>query len=349
MNVIGLSLIFFLVFFSMAAQRRPAGLPPAAVAASPSVADNALASRFSHQSLASRGKSRSASSPVTIISSDHCHSAALADELDYITVDPPAVSSPTALHRTDKASRILGIRHRQSMEPIPASARTSIVSTRSARDPPPSPSFVPTLPLTSLYVVSGLPKSPHTWTLADPDSVMGLHHSEGAVSRWWRPEVLGSTVSPGAGGGKKKKRGKGEEVLKGAGALSKQEVSKMLSKALKVSTLLPSPSSPTQPFPLSSLLRERSRSLPPPSSPLLQSTPLPLTSPLRTLHWLLSLQAISFVLPSLPTQTIAPPPPPFLTRIPTTPLLVLLLHILDLQVSSDTDPAPLPSLQIPQT
>ena len=95
-------------------------------------------------------------------------------------------------------------------------------------------SHVSTLPLTSLYVVSGLPKSPHTWTLADPDSVLGLHHSEGAVNRWWRPEVLGSTVSPGAGGAKKKKRGKGEEVIKGAGALSKQEVGKMLSKALKV-------------------------------------------------------------------------------------------------------------------
>jgi hypothetical protein len=42
-------------------------------------------------------------------------------------------------------------------------------------------------------------------------------------------------VSPGAGGGKKKKRGKNEEVMKGAGALTKQEVGKMLSKALKVS------------------------------------------------------------------------------------------------------------------
>lgn len=162
---------------------------------------------------------------------------ALADELDYITITAPTISSPNSLsssHRTDKASRILGIKHRRSMEPIPASARNSIVSTRSVREPAPMASFVPTLPLTSLYVVSGLPKSPHTWTLADPDSVLGLHHSDGAVSRWWRPEVLGSTVSPGAGGGKKKKRGKNEEVMKGAGALSKQEVGKMLSKALKV-------------------------------------------------------------------------------------------------------------------
>ena len=116
-----------------------------------------------------------------------------------------------------------------------------MVSSRSYREPPPPPSFTPSLPLTSLYVVSGLPKSPHTWTLADPDSVLGLHHSEGAVSRWWRPEVLGSTVSPGAGGGKKKKKGKSEgEVMKGAGALSKQEVGKMLSKALKVNATGPS-------------------------------------------------------------------------------------------------------------
>ncbi|KAG2072634.1 hypothetical protein BDR04DRAFT_1230371 [Suillus decipiens] len=122
------------------------------------------------------------------------------------------------------------------MEPIPASTRTSIVSTRSA---PSSPTqHAPTLPLTSLYVVSGLPKSPHTWTLADPDAVLGLSHSEGAVARWWRPEVLGSTVSPGAGGGKKKKKaskGESSEILKGAGALSKAEVGKMLSKALKLS------------------------------------------------------------------------------------------------------------------
>ncbi|KAJ7900342.1 AEX-3 domain-containing protein [Mycena olivaceomarginata] len=151
----------------------------------------------------------------------------LAEELDYVSI----VSSPA-----DKASRILGIQHRTSMEPIPASARTSIVSSRSARPAPPTPTFTPTSPLCSLYVVSGLPKSPHTWTLADPDAVLGLHHTDNAVSRFWRPEVLGSTVSPGVagGGGKKKKRGK-EELMKGAGALSKQEVGKMLSKALKLS------------------------------------------------------------------------------------------------------------------
>jgi nicotinamide N-methyltransferase len=161
----------------------------------------------------------------------------LADELDYISINAPS-SVGHQLARSDKASRILGVQHRRSMEPIPASVRTSLVSTRSAREVPSVQTFTPTLPLTSLYVVSGLPKAPHTWTLADPDSVIGLTHSDGAVSRWWRAEVLGSTVSPGAGGGKKKRKVKGDtEVLKGAGALSKQEVGKMLSKALKVGSI----------------------------------------------------------------------------------------------------------------
>jgi EEF1A N-terminal glycine/lysine methyltransferase len=221
--------------------------------------DSILRSRFSDQSLEATGKKtwsrlggkkndaapKEPSSLVPIINVSSSLPATdnnnnnIADELDYITVlnnsDAPSTPNDALSLRHDKASRILGIRHRRSMEPIPASARNSIVSTRSLRDirDIPSITHTPNLPLTSLYVVSGLPKSPHTWTLADPDSVMGLHHSEGAVSRWWRPEVLGSTVSPGAGGGKKKRRGK-EEIMKGAGALSKQEVGKMLSKALKV-------------------------------------------------------------------------------------------------------------------
>ncbi|KAH8120321.1 AEX-3 domain-containing protein [Phellopilus nigrolimitatus] len=141
--------------------------------------------------------------------------------------------------RRDKASQVLGIPHRSSMEPVPVRKRTSIMSTRSAGNVPQSPSFAPSVPLASLYVVSGLPKRPQTWTLADPDAVQGLNHSEGAVGRWWRAEVLGSTVSPGVGGGKKKKVMKGHstltEVAKGPGALTKQETAKMLSKALKLS------------------------------------------------------------------------------------------------------------------
>ena len=166
------------------------------------------------------------------------------EDLDYVTVDLPGPDSQSVVARPDKASRVLGIRHRKEMEPIPASNRTSLASARSARSAPPTtvtappPATGPTLPLASLYVVSGLPKSPHTWTLADPDSVMGLHHTEGAVGRWWRPEVLGSTVSPGAGGGgKRKKKGKhddGTPVFSSQGHLSKQDVGKMLSKALKV-------------------------------------------------------------------------------------------------------------------
>ncbi|KAI0814978.1 AEX-3 domain-containing protein [Irpex lacteus] len=162
------------------------------------------------------------------------------DELDYVTVEHPAYSESNQVVPRDKASRVLGIKHRRSMEPIPASNRTSVASVRSAPAPDSTPASHsgPTLPLASLYVVSGLPKSPHTWTLADPDSVLGLHHTEGAVSRWWRPEVLGSTVSPGAGGGKKKRKGKSEDtgtMFSTSGHLSKQEVGKMLSKALKLS------------------------------------------------------------------------------------------------------------------
>ncbi|TDL28431.1 hypothetical protein BD410DRAFT_824177 [Rickenella mellea] len=141
--------------------------------------------------------------------------------------------------RKDKASQVLGIQHRKSMEPIPASTRNSIVSTRSMPAViPPTATHVPTTPLTSLYVVSGLPKSPQTWTLADPEAVQGLVHSDGAVSRWWRAEVLGSTVSPGVGGGRKKRgtrHGKDGDIVKGAGALTKHETAKMLSKALKLS------------------------------------------------------------------------------------------------------------------
>ncbi|KAJ7487595.1 DENN domain-containing protein [Mycena galericulata] len=228
-----------------------------------------LRSRFSDGSLEGKGatKSQSVSAAPPRLSTDTVKPRiSLAEELDFVTIRSP-----------DKASRILGIQHRASMEPIPASSRTSIVSTRSARPAPPTPSFTPTSPLTSLYVVSGLPKSPHTWTLADPDSVLGLHHADGAVSRFWRPEVLGSTVSPGAGGGGKKKRRGKEEILKGAGALSKQEVGKMLSKALKLSftreveviasTLqpastihtftftLPAPNTPLAPTPSGDLLR----------------------------------------------------------------------------------------------
>lgn len=84
--------------------------------------------------------------------------------------------------------------------------------------------------------LQGLSKSPHTWQLADAESVMGVRHSEGAVGRFWRPEVLGSTVTPGAGGSKKRSRKvRNDVVTLGMGTLPKQDVAKMLSKTLKVS------------------------------------------------------------------------------------------------------------------
>ncbi|KAF8324720.1 AEX-3 domain-containing protein [Cantharellus anzutake] len=95
------------------------------------------------------------------------------------------------------------------------------------------PNSSPTLPLASLYLVSGLPKSPQTWTLADTDSIQGVHHCEG---RFWRAEVLGSSVTPGLGG-KKKRRGKGvgEDGTRRLGMLTKTDLGKMLSKSLKLS------------------------------------------------------------------------------------------------------------------
>ncbi|KAG8911298.1 hypothetical protein FRC01_005792, partial [Tulasnella sp. 417] len=84
------------------------------------------------------------------------------------------------------------------------------------------------IPLTSLYLVS------------DADSVVGVHHSEGAVGRWWRAEVLGSTITPGVNGGKDKKKKRGNksragETAESKAGLGKGDLGKMLSKSLKLS------------------------------------------------------------------------------------------------------------------
>jgi EEF1A N-terminal glycine/lysine methyltransferase len=56
------------------------------------------------------------------------------------------------------------------------------------------------------------------------------------VGRFWRAEVLGSSVTPGVGGKKKKKgKGVGEDSSRRLGTLSKSDLGKMLSKALKLS------------------------------------------------------------------------------------------------------------------
>ena len=155
--------------------------------------------------------------------------------------------SPVIRPRRDKASQILGIPHRRSMEPVPSTKVSARLSTRSATVGYSGPPTIhegetaPPPPLASLYLVSGLPKSHHAWTLADPDSVLGLQHMEGAVNKWWRPEVLGSTVSPGVGDprdGQRSKRRRKVSNTRDPGAgigLNKQDVAKMLSKALKLS------------------------------------------------------------------------------------------------------------------
>ena len=155
--------------------------------------------------------------------------------------------SPVVRPRRDKASQVLGIPHRRSMEPVPSAKVASRLSTRSATVGYSGPPTIhegeatPPPPLASLYLVSGLPKSHHAWTLADPDSVLGLQHSESAVNKWWRPEVLGSTVSPGVGDprdGQRSKRRRKVSNARDPGAgigLNKQDVAKMLSKALKLS------------------------------------------------------------------------------------------------------------------
>jgi nicotinamide N-methyltransferase len=237
----------------MSANRVYPAIPSPAVADSPSFGEKKLKSRWSDQSLNQRvvleKKSIEKKFPEKRFHSLSIRSTASSslkrdtDKLEptiAISQEPPQLEPPHS-SRPDKASRILGIRHRRSMEPIPASNRNSVATTRSVGLPQPAPPSGPTFPLTSMYIVSGLPKSPHTWTLADPDSVNGLHHSEGAVTRWWRPEVLGSTVSPGAGGGtsKRKKKGKVEEGFSSAGYLNKQDVGKILSKSLKVFPPLP--------------------------------------------------------------------------------------------------------------
>ncbi|KAF8609678.1 hypothetical protein BDV93DRAFT_465079 [Ceratobasidium sp. AG-I] len=135
-----------------------------------------------------------------------------------------------------------------TVEPQVRGHKPSTASSLSPLSPSTSAApHVPTTPLTTLYLVSGLPKSPHTWTLADTDSVAGLHHADGAVGRWWRAEVLGSSVSPGVGRSRKKSRKERKDTAegvipdgakagpRGTGALGKADLGRMLSKALKLS------------------------------------------------------------------------------------------------------------------
>ncbi|KAH9470546.1 hypothetical protein Pst134EA_007795 [Puccinia striiformis f. sp. tritici] len=89
--------------------------------------------------------------------------------------------------------------------------------------------------LASIYMVCGLPKNSQCWSLAQPDYLPS--HLPGAVPRFWRPEVLGTTIS-------------GEEIISshidgpgessgrnndfGSESISKEELSKIQSKAVKL-------------------------------------------------------------------------------------------------------------------
>ncbi|KAK0556930.1 Protein N-terminal and lysine N-methyltransferase efm7 [Tilletia horrida] len=50
--------------------------------------------------------------------------------------------------------------------------------------------------IAQLYAVFGLPKDPAVWTLAEEDCVSGVQHLDGAVGKYWRPEVLGCSICP---------------------------------------------------------------------------------------------------------------------------------------------------------
>ncbi|KAN0065834.1 Protein N-terminal and lysine N-methyltransferase efm7 [Thecaphora frezii] len=116
-----------------------------------------------------------------------------------------------------------------------------------------------------LYAVFGLPKDPAVWTLAEEDCVAGVHHIEGAVGRFWRPEVLGCSISPppssladpkefeeisrttsnhssskkdGTAWDSDAKKGSNPKFIEmsdGRGGIERAETARVLSKALKLS------------------------------------------------------------------------------------------------------------------
>lgn len=143
--------------------------------------------------------------------------------------------------------------------------RRSAANDVSSRSTPTAPQGGDGNTVAQLYAVFGLPKDPSVWTLAEEDCVAGVHHMDGAVGRFWRPEVLGCSICPspteifakqqnGASGlpgpkgetnwegrtadGKKgSSNPKFIEMADGRGRLERAETARVLSKALKVSHL----------------------------------------------------------------------------------------------------------------
>ncbi|CEH17063.1 Calmodulin-binding protein CRAG, contains DENN domain [Ceraceosorus bombacis] len=118
--------------------------------------------------------------------------------------------------------------------------------------------------IAQLYAVFGLPKDPSVWTLAEEDCVAGVQHIDGAVGRFWRPEVLGCSICPAPSevlarasmstdradkkdkdssnkfegrnaDGRKPQNPKFIEMADGRGGVERAETARVLSKALKLS------------------------------------------------------------------------------------------------------------------
>lgn len=102
----------------------------------------------------------------------------------------PAPRSRRQLHPQHHLSRST-----VDSNPAAGNRASSFLPSDSTTAQPSSSTALPadTRPLASLYMVCGLPKDPQCWTLAQPEYLPA--HLDGAVPRFWRPEVLGTTLS----------------------------------------------------------------------------------------------------------------------------------------------------------
>ncbi|GAA5949132.1 hypothetical protein JCM21900_004872 [Sporobolomyces salmonicolor] len=142
---------------------------------------------------------------------------------------------PKSAQRSSFARRQLAPRpsSRDGLLDVPPSSRQPVSSSTLPKGPSTTTLAGPVKPVASMYLVAGLPKDPSTWTLSgsdpsDPSTPMP-DHSENAVPRFWRPEVLGCTVTGGKAG--QQVDGVEQELV----ALSKEEIAKIQSKVLKLS------------------------------------------------------------------------------------------------------------------
>lgn len=86
--------------------------------------------------------------------------------------------------------------------------------------------------LATFYMVCGLPKNPQCWTLAQPDYLPS--HLPDAVPRFWRPEVLGTTIAGQEIPPSSTNIETSHKVEGPSESISKDELSKIQSKAIKL-------------------------------------------------------------------------------------------------------------------